>query len=75
MTQISRMPRSRAMRAASHAPPRERRTVMDSELAMRVDWILIGACVALALIGLLMIYSASRNIVEWPGIGSCEIAM
>jgi len=64
MTQISRMPRNRAMRAAAYSPPRERRTVMDGELAMRVDWILIGACIALALIGLLMIYSASRNIVD-----------
>jgi rod shape determining protein RodA len=52
------------MRAATYSPPRQRRTVMDSEMAMRVDWILIGACVALTLIGLLMIYSASRNIVD-----------
>ena len=65
MTQISRMPRgNRAVRAAAYAPPKRRRAVVDSEMAMRFDWILIGACIGLVLIGLLMIYSASRNKVE-----------
>jgi len=65
MTQISRMPRgNRAVRAAAYAPARRKRAVLDSDVAMRVDWVLIGACVALALLGLAMIYSASRNKVD-----------
>jgi rod shape determining protein RodA len=28
----------------------------------RIDWILLGACIAIAIFGLLMIYSASRNL-------------
>jgi len=65
VTQISRMPRgNRAVRAAAYAPSRRKRAVLDSDVAMRVDWVLIGACVALALLGLAMIYSASRNKVD-----------
>lgn len=53
------------MRVASYAPSRPKRKVLDAELVQRLDWLLISACMALALIGLVMIYSASRNII--PG--------
>jgi rod shape determining protein RodA len=48
---------------ATYLPPR-RRTLLDADLVQRLDWILIGACVAIACIGMLMIYSASRNLVS-----------
>jgi rod shape determining protein RodA len=51
----------RTMRAAGYAPARGRRSLMDSEVAVRVDWILLGTCAVIALFGLLMIYSATRN--------------
>jgi rod shape determining protein RodA len=53
---------NRRMRVAAYAPQR-RRTILDSEIASRVDWILLGACLFIALFGLVMIFSASRNIV------------
>jgi rod shape determining protein RodA len=52
------------MRAAAYAPATRRRTILDAETAARLDWILIAACVSLALVGLVMIYSASQAIVE-----------
>jgi len=54
---------SRRMRVAAYAPQR-RRTILDAELVARVDWILLGACALIALLGLVMIYSASRHIVD-----------
>jgi rod shape determining protein RodA len=54
---------NRRMRVASYAP-RRRRTILVRELAARVDWILLGACALIALLGIVMIYSASRSIVE-----------
>ena len=36
---------------------------MDSDTAARLDWVLIGAVLAIAAIGLVMIYSASNTIV------------
>jgi rod shape determining protein RodA len=47
---------------ATYLPPR-RRTLLDADLVAHLDWILIGASVAIVCIGMLMIYSASRNIV------------
>ena len=52
---------TRRMRAAAYGPSQRRRSVIDAELAVRLDWILLGACAAIAIFGLLMIYSASRN--------------
>ena len=63
MTQITRT-RSRSMKAAAYAPGRSRRKILDSSARMRLDWILLGACALIALLGLVMIYSASRSIVE-----------
>ena len=54
----------RYMQAAAYTPRARRRTPLDADLVARLDWILIGACAAIVLIGLLMIYSASRNIVN-----------
>ena len=54
----------RYMQAAAYTPRARRRTPLDADLVARLDWILIGACTAIVLIGLLMIYSASRNIVN-----------
>lgn len=51
------------MRVASYAPTRKKRPVIDAEVVQRLDWLLISACMALALIGLVMIYSASRNLI------------
>jgi rod shape determining protein RodA len=62
MTQITRN-RSRSMQAAAYAPGRSRRKVLDSELAMRLDWVLLGAVAGIALLGLLMIYSTTRSLV------------
>jgi len=53
----------RYLQAAAYTPRARRRTPLDADLVARLDWILIGACTAIVLIGLLMIYSASRNIV------------
>jgi rod shape determining protein RodA len=53
----------RYLQAAAYTPRSRRRTPLDADLVARLDWILIGACTAIVLIGLLMIYSASRNIV------------
>jgi rod shape determining protein RodA len=69
MTHISRMPggdgrRNRAMRSAAHAPNRGKRSLIDSDIAMRVDWVLLGACALLAIVGLVMIYSSTRNKVD-----------
>jgi rod shape determining protein RodA len=52
---------TRRMRAAAYAPAQRRRTLIDAELAVRLDWVLLGACAAIAIFGLLMIYSATRN--------------
>jgi rod shape determining protein RodA len=69
MTHISRMPggegrRNRAMRSAAHSPNRSKRTLLDSDVAMRVDWVLLGACALIAIVGLVMIYSSTRNKVD-----------
>ncbi len=54
----------RYLQAGIYAQPtRRRRTVLDADLALRLDWVLIGAVLAIVFIGLLMIYSASRNLV------------
>jgi rod shape determining protein RodA len=37
--------------------------LLDADLTMRLDWVLIGACLAIVCMGLLMIYSSSRSIV------------
>ena len=69
MTHISRMPggdgrRNRAMRSAAHAPNRSKRTLLDADIAMRLDWVLLGACALIAIIGLVMIYSSTRSKVD-----------
>ena len=56
--------RNRHMRAAAYAPSGRRRTLIDPETAARLDWVLIGAVLAIVAIGLVMIYSASQAIVE-----------
>jgi len=55
----------RYLQAQAYARPTRRRILLDPELVARLDWLLIGACVAIAAMGLLMVYSASRNLV--PG--------
>ena len=59
-------PRHRWANAPSglYAPRRKRRVLLDSDLTMRLDWILIAACLAILMVGMLMIYSSSRNIVH-----------
>ena len=58
--------RNRSPYAAVYAPPKKRRLVLlDRELVERLDWVLIGACAAIAIFGVVMIYSASRTVV--PG--------
>jgi rod shape determining protein RodA len=54
----------RTMRAARYAPTSRRRALLDAETAARFDWVLIGAVAGITLVGLLMIYSASRSIVD-----------
>jgi rod shape determining protein RodA len=48
------------MRASAYASPRSKRTILDSEMLASLDWIMIGAVAALAVIGMLMIYSSSN---------------
>jgi len=55
------------MRAAAYAPSTRRRTLLDAETTARLDWVLIGAVIAIVLVGLVMIYSASQAIVEDDG--------
>jgi rod shape determining protein RodA len=58
------LPNRRYLKAGIYAhPTRRRRTVLDADLALRLDWLLIGSVLAIVFIGLLMIYSASRNLV------------
>jgi rod shape determining protein RodA len=54
---------NRRMRAAAYAPSTRRRTLLDADTAARLDWVLIGAVLAIAALGLVMIYSASQAIV------------
>ncbi len=48
------------MRASAYASPRAKRTILDSEMLASLDWIMIGAVLALAAIGMVMIYSSSN---------------
>ena len=59
--------RTRARSYASpYAPPkRRRRLLLDRELVAQLDWVLLSACGAIAVFGVVMIYSASRTLV--PG--------
>jgi rod shape determining protein RodA len=58
---LSRSPRGpRTVRGAYRPRSRRRFTILDADLASRLDWVLIGAVVAIVAIGLLMIYSSSR---------------
>jgi len=49
--------------AGLYAPARKRWVLLDGDLVMRLDWILIAACLAIVMIGMLMIYSSSRTLV------------
>ena len=51
----------RPMRASGYATRRSRRGSVDAEIVMRLDWILLGACAAIVVLGLVMIYSSSNN--------------
>ena len=57
--------RNRYLNAGSYAPPRRRRVLLDRDFVTRLDWVLLSACGAIAFVGVVMIYSASRNLV--PG--------
>jgi rod shape determining protein RodA len=48
------------LRAASYSQ-RKRRPLLGADLVSRLDWVLLGACAAIAVIGIVMIYSASHN--------------
>ncbi|MBM3671254.1 MAG: rod shape-determining protein RodA [Actinobacteria bacterium] len=54
----------RTMQAASHGLDRGGRTLVDRDMFARLDWVLLGACVAILCFGLLMVYSSSRNKVD-----------
>jgi rod shape determining protein RodA len=63
---VSVRTRRRTPYAASYAPQRKRvRVLLDRDLVERLDWVLISACAAIAIFGVVMIYSASRTLV--PG--------
>jgi rod shape determining protein RodA len=51
------------LRAQAYARPKRRTLLLDGDLVARLDWLLIGACAAIAAMGLLMVYSSSRNLV------------
>lgn len=55
-------PNRRYLKAAGYGT-RPRRTLIDSDLLLRLDWLMLGAVVGILLIGLMMIYSASRHLV------------
>jgi rod shape determining protein RodA len=54
----------RYLQAQAYARPKRRRVLLDPEFVARLDWLLIGACAAIAAMGLLMVYSSSRNLVS-----------
>ena len=52
----------RAVRAASYGSSNApKRRLLDPELVLRLDWVLIGAAIAITCIGFLMIYSTTHN--------------
>jgi len=53
----------RYLQAQAYARPKRRRVLLDPEFVARLDWLLIGACAAIVAMGLLMVYSSSRNLV------------
>jgi rod shape determining protein RodA len=57
---VTQRSHTRRMRAAAYAPAQRRRSLIDPDLAVRLDWVLLGACALIALFGLLVIYSATR---------------
>jgi cell division protein FtsW (lipid II flippase) len=59
-----RQRQQRLPRAIGFGSARRKSALLESDLTMRLDWVLIGACAVLAIIGLVMIYSASRTLVE-----------
>lgn len=54
----------RMTRAAGYGVDRGGRTLVDRDQFARIDLILLVACAAIALFGLLMVYSSSRNRVD-----------
>jgi rod shape determining protein RodA len=60
----SRSMHGRNMRAAAYGPQRGRRPILDAELASRLDWIMIGAILGIVALGMVMIYSTTRNLVD-----------
>jgi rod shape determining protein RodA len=60
MAMTTRSRGRRSMRASAYAAPRSKRTILDSEMVASLDWIMIGAVAALAVIGMVMIYSSSN---------------
>jgi rod shape determining protein RodA len=54
----------RTMRAAGYGVDRSGRALVDRDQFARLDWILLGACIAIIVFGLTMVYSASRNKVD-----------
>jgi rod shape determining protein RodA len=51
-------------RAAGYGLDRGGRSLVDRDNFARLDWILLGACGAIVVFGLLMVYSSSRNKVD-----------
>jgi rod shape determining protein RodA len=56
--------KERVPRVTGYGSARRKGALLESDLALRLDFVLLGACGLLALIGLVMVYSASRKIVE-----------
>jgi len=57
----------RSMRASAYARPKTRWSIVDADLLARLDWVMLAAVAALAVIGLVMIYSSSNaKIIDDP---------
>jgi rod shape determining protein RodA len=60
----SRTMQGRRMRAAGFGPQQQRRRMFNTDAAGGLDWMLIGAVVGIALLGMVMIYSTTRNLID-----------
>jgi len=59
----SRSMQGRPMRAAGFGP-QQRRPAFSADTVGGLDWLLIGAVIGIAMLGMVMIYSTTRNLIE-----------
>ena len=60
----SRTMQGRQMRAAGFGSRQQRRRMFNADAVGGLDWMLIGAVIGIALLGMVMIYSTTRNLID-----------